>query len=68
MITTMLAYELFIWIFLLYSYDSIPYWLRGVLLVAWFVIHFIAYASEEKLRDKVKHLEDEAEELKKGGK
>ena len=67
MITSMLAYETIMWAFIAHFYDSMPIWLRTVLLIAWFVIHLIAYASEDNLRDKVKSLEDEVAKLKKGG-
>lgn len=67
MIATMLAFELFIWVFLSYAYDLIPHWMRCALLVFWVVTHSIAYASENKLRDRVNRLEDEVKNLKKGG-
>lgn len=67
MIASMLAYEIFIWTILPLYYDSMPYWLRGVLLVSWVAVHYIAFASEDKLRDRVKQLEDELKEHTKGG-
>ena len=67
MITSMLAYEIIMWAFTAHFYGSIPVWLKIVLLSSWFVVHFIAYASEDKLRSKVKSLEDEIKRLKKGG-
>ena len=68
MITTMLLFESILLIFFSLCYDSIPVWLRIVLQTCMFVAVFVAYMSEESLRDKVKRLEDDVNKFKKGGK
>lgn len=59
-IITMISYQTLILAAFVYYFDSMPNWLRGVLLFAWAILCYFAYASEEKLRDRVKKLEDEA--------
>lgn len=67
MITSMIAYEILLWIFISNCYDSLPSWAKAICLVAWLAIHAVAFGSEDNLRDKVKHLEKEIKNLKKGG-
>lgn len=67
MIVSMLMFNIVIFTFLTVSYDAIPIWLRIVLLAIIFISNLIAYASEDNLRDKIKHLENEVKNLKKGG-
>lgn len=68
MIVSMLTFNIIIFTFLTVSYDRIPIWLRIVLFAIIFISNLIAYASEDILRDKIKHLENEVKNLKKGGK
>lgn len=68
MIVSMLMFNIVIFTFLTVSYDAIPIWLRIVLSAIIFISNLIAYASEDTLRDKIKHLENEVKNLKKGGK
>lgn len=68
MIVSMLMFNIIIFTFLTVSYDVIPVWLRIVLFVLIFISNLIAYASENILLDKIKHLENEVKNLKKGGK
>ena len=67
MIVTMLMFETFTWIFFAHFGEVLPAWLRVLCFAVWFIVHFVAYASEDNLREKVKRLEDEIKELKKGG-
>lgn len=67
MITTMLLFDNIMLIFLSLCYNSIPVWLRIALQMCIFVAMFVAYMSEENLRDKVKRLEDDVKKYKKGG-
>lgn len=67
MIVSMLTFELFAVIFLSETYDVIPVWLKISVMAIWFIAYTVAYASEDNLRDKVKSLEDEVKNLKKGG-
>jgi hypothetical protein len=67
MIVSMIMFNIIILTFLTVSYNAIPVWLRIVLLAIIFISNLIAYASEDTLRDKVKSLEDEVKNLKKGG-
>lgn len=67
MIASMLTFEIILWFFVYNCYDSLPSWAKAICLFAWFTIHMVACGSEEKLRDKVKHLEEEIKNLKKGG-
>ena len=67
MIVSMLMFNIVIFTFLTVSYDAIPIWLRIVLYAIIFISNLIAYASEDNLRDKIKHLENEVKNLKKGG-
>ena len=53
--------------FLAMSYDGIPVWLRIVLFAIIFISNLVAYESEDNLRDKIEHLENEVKNLKKGG-
>lgn len=53
--------------FLAISYDGIPVWLRIVLFAIIFISNLVAYASEDNLRNKIEHLENEVKNLKKGG-
>ena len=56
MITCMLTYEIFIFVLVSHFYDSMPVWLRMVLLVSFFIINIIACTSEQNLRDMVEEL------------
>ena len=67
MIVSMLMLGVVMFTFLCVSYDAIPIWLKIVLYAIIFISNLIAYASEDNLRDKIKHLENEVENLKKGG-
>ena len=67
MIVSMLMFNLAIFTFLTVSYNAIPIWLRIILFSIVFVSLLVAYASEDNLRDKIKHLENEVKNLKKGG-
>lgn len=67
MIVSMIMFNVVIFTFLSISYDAIPVWLRVILYALIFISLLIAYASEDNLREKVKHLEDEVTDLKKGG-
>ena len=67
MITSTIVYEIALFVFCSHCYDSLPSWAKAICLVAWLAIHTVAFGSEEKLRDKVKHLEEEIKNLKKGG-
>ena len=67
MIVSILMFNIVIFTFLTVSYDAIPIWLRIVLFAIIFISNLIAYASEDNLRDKIKHLENEVKNLKKGG-
>lgn len=67
MITSMVAFELFALIFLCEANNTIPVWLRISITAIWFISYLAAYASEDNLREKVKILEDEVKNLKKGG-
>ena len=53
--------------FLTVSYDGIPVWLRIALCAIIFISNLVAYASEDNLRNKIEHLENEVKNLKKGG-
>lgn len=53
--------------FLAISYDGIPVWLRIVLFAIIFISNLVAYESEDNLRDRIEHLENEVKNLKKGG-
>ena len=66
MIVPMLVFNIVTFIFLTVSYDRIPVWLRIALSALIFISIFIAYASEDNLRDKINHLENEVKNLKKG--
>ena len=68
MIVSMLIFNIVMFAFLSVSYDGMPVWLRIVLPVIIFISIIIAYTSEDNLRAKIKHLEDEVKNLKKGGK
>lgn len=46
------------------SYNAIPVWLRIELLAIIFISNLIAYASEDNLRNKIEHLENEVKNLK----
>ena len=67
MIAPMLMFNIITIIFLFMSYDAIPAWLRIVLFAIIFISNLIAYISEDNLRDKIKYLENEVKNLKKGG-
>lgn len=67
MIVSMLMFNIVIFTFLTVSYDAIPIWLRIVLYAIIFISNLIAYASEDNLHNKIKHLENEVKNLKKGG-
>lgn len=67
MIVSMLMFNVVIFTFLTVSYDAIPIWLKIVLFAIIFISYLIAYAREDNLRDKIKHLENEVKNLKKGG-
>lgn len=68
MIVPMLMFNIVTFAFLTVSYDGIPVWLRIILFAFILMNQIIAYASEDNLRDKIKCLEDEVKNLKKGGK
>ena len=68
MIVSMLIFNIMTITFLAMFYDGIPVWLRIVLFAIIFISNLVAYASEDNLRDKIEHLENEVENLKKGGK
>ena len=68
MIVSMLMFNIVTFAFLTVSYDGIPAWLRIVLFAFILMNQIIAYVSEDNLRNKIKHLEDEMKNLKKGGK
>ena len=63
----MLMFNIVMFTFLTVSYDGIPVWLRIALFAIIFISNLIAYASEDNLRDKIEHLENEVKNLKKGG-
>lgn len=67
MIVSMLMFNIVTFTFLTISYDRIPVWLRIALSALIFISIFIAYVSEDNLRDKISHLEDEVKNLKKDG-
>ena len=67
MIVSMLLFNLVIFTFFTMCYDVIPVWLRIVLQTITFICILVAYGSEDNLRNKVKSLEDEVKNLKKGG-
>lgn len=68
MIVPMLMFNIVTFAFLTVSYDGIPVWLRIMLSAIIFISIIIAYMSEDNLRDKIKNLENEVKNLKKGGK
>lgn len=68
MIVPMLMFNIVTFAFFTVSYDRIPVWLRIMLSAIIFISIIIAYTSEDNLRAKIKHLEDEVKNLKKGGK
>lgn len=68
MIVSMLMFNIVIFTFLTASYNGMPQWLRIVLSAFILMNQLIACASECNLRDKIKHLENEVKNLKKGGK
>ena len=67
MITTALLYNFVALIILTHLGNLMPFWGRAIVQIGWLVAYIIAYISEENLRDKIKHLEDEVKKLKKGG-
>ena len=67
MIVTMLIFNIVTVTFLTVSYDGIPVWLRIALSAIIFISNLIAYASEDNLRNKIEHLENEVKNLKKDG-
>lgn len=67
MIVSMLMFNIIIFAYLIVSYDAMPVLLRIVLFAIIFMCYLIAYASEDNLRDKIEHLENEVKNLKKGG-
>lgn len=67
MIVSTIMFNVVIFTFLSISYDAMPVWLRVILYALIFTCLLVAYASEDILREKVKHLEDEVKNLKKGG-
>ena len=67
MIVTMLIFNIVTVTFLTVSYDGIPVWLRIALSAIIFINNLIAYASEDNLRNKIEHLENEVKNLKKDG-
>ena len=67
MIVSMLMVNIVTFAFLTVSHDGIPVWLRIALFAIIFISIFIAYASEDNLRNKISHLEDEVKNLKKDG-
>ena len=67
MIVSMLMFIIVTLVSLIVSYDGIPVWLRIVLFAIILISEIIAYASEDNLRNKIKHLENEVKNLKKGG-
>lgn len=68
MIVSMLMFNIMTITFLAMFYDGIPVWLRIILFTIIFISNLIAYASEDNLRDKIEHLENEVKNLKKGDK
>ena len=66
MIVPMLMFIIVTIVSLIVSYDGIPVWLRIVLFAIIFISYLIAYISEDNLRDKIKYLENEVKNLKKG--
>ena len=66
MIVSMLTFNIVIVTFLTMSYDIIPVWLRIILLAIIYIGTLTAYISEDNLRSKVKSLENEVKNLKKG--
>lgn len=68
MIVSMLIFNILTITFLAISYDGIPIWLRIVLFAIIFISNLVAYESEDNLRNKIEHLENEVKNLKKGGK
>ena len=63
----MLMFNIVTFAFFTVSYDRIPVWLRIMLSAIIFISIIIAYMSEDNLRDKIKNLENEVKNLKKGG-
>lgn len=71
MISTALLYIMVIWSLIVHFGQFMPNWLRIILTIAVAVIFIIAYLIEDKLMDRIKHLEIEVMKLnstKKGGK
>lgn len=67
MIVIMTTLEIVLIVFGSHCYEDIPIWAKVLCLLASSTIHLIAYASEDILREKIKKLEAEVKELKKGG-
>ena len=67
MIVSMLMFIIVTLVSLIVSYDGIPVWLRIVLFAIILICEIIAYASEDNLRHKIEHLENEVKNLKKDG-
>ena len=67
MIVTMLIFNIVTITFLTVSYDGIPVWLRIALSAIIFISNLVAYVSEDNLRNKIEHLENEVKNLKKDG-
>lgn len=68
MIVSTIMFNVVIFTLLSISYNTIPFWLRIILHALIFMSLLVAYGSEDNLREKVKHLENEVKNLKKGGK
>ena len=66
MIVSMLMFVIVTVVSLIVSYDEIPVWLRIVLFAIILISEIIAYVSEDNLRHKIEHLENEVKNLKKG--
>ena len=64
MIVSMLMFVIVTVVSLIVSYDEIPVWLRIVLFAIILISEIIAYVSEDNLRHKIEHLENEAKNLK----
>lgn len=64
----MLLFNIVTFAFLTVSYDRMPVWLRIMMCAIIFISIIIAYTSEDNLRHKIKNLENEVKNLKKGGK
>ena len=67
MTAIMILFEIVLMVFFAFCYANLPVWAKVLFMLVWCAIHLIEYASEDILRDKIKRLENEVKNLKKGG-